>query len=194
MERIRVVEVGSSSLLDQVYNPEDFYFIKYYHTRHPKSFNEAYNIKNFEHTILSGMINSDSTMVFSIGTLGDLSKREFSKLAREDIEHIIYVNLIEVMSLTSVVLNRLPKLNKYLYLGSIAGVNTYPTKIPYSVSKAGLIKFVDNLKVAYPDKSFSILNLGGYKTKFNGFNETYLDPKDANNLILDQIRLMNEGS
>ena len=81
-----------------------------------------------------------------------------------------------------------------MILGSVAGEKTYINRIPYSVAKAGLIKLVDNLKIKYLDFKFEILNLEGYKTKINDYNESYKNPKEGFDLIMKTILEMTSDN
>lgn len=190
MKKINILEVGSCSLLDFPYD-ERFYFGKLVHHTEPTFYNELFygSIKNCSYNL-----EKFDIAVLSQGCVFRNHPKEFHELSYQDIDDSITVNLTNVMGQISYLLKWHQNIRGFLILGSVAGEKTYINRIPYSVAKAGLIKLVDNLKVKYPDFKFEILNLEGYKTKINDYNESYKNPKEGFDLIMKTILEMTSDN
>lgn len=161
MRKIKVLEIGASSLLDFDYNEHDLIkdqvdlrWIKSYRINRPQYHSGLVNIRDVS-TDNSGfrreLINVD-TVIYSVGNKGP--RKPFDEYTQEEFDDIYLANL-------GIILETLPRVIKQsrisykpikvIFMGSIAGKegNTYPNHAMYASMKAALRSLVSNLENEY---------------------------------------------
>ena len=115
------------------------------------------------------------------------------KLHCRDLEHSYECNLIVPIRETTNLIDS--GVTSILLLGSTLGESTYSTDVHYSVAKAGLIKYVENINISRPDIDLRIINLPGVlDTKMAGTPEDltgYITKSKAIAMIKEVINRMS---
>lgn len=171
---IKLLEVGTSSLLDVAYDKSELSIDKVVHSRIPEHFNSLYNDKS-----LSDLRCKYDAVIYSRSILTGT------------IDEVLRVNYYGVVES----INQCIELSDtHIIVGSVCGLlgNTYPTKVPYWASKQLMNEYVTKeLPKLYPDKKFAYIPMPAFQSSMtknsSGFDE-YMSLSDANKLILNDIK------
>lgn len=154
---VNILEIGSSSMLDQEYDTNKYNIIKIYNKHKPKYYNKIF--PNIPYIDIGNTIPVD-VVIYSLGVLDS------------DFDTTMRTNLFLPMSYFD---NLKDVCNHHIFLGSVCGLpgNKYPTKPNYELSKKLLYNFTIIMKDRYPDKDIQYMALPGIKSNMTKSSSGY---------------------
>lgn len=162
MQKIRILEIGASSLLDFDFNKdfsvdEKIEWHKLYNNNLPQfytSVNKLSLVKKVENTF-KRLIFNKNVFIFSTGNKGP--RKKFHEYYPDEVMDIFDANLKIIFELLpTLIMEKQFSLTpiKFIFMGSVAGDDgaTYENHAHYSCMKAALKSLVTNLKEEYKNQ------------------------------------------